>query len=212
MGNRTALIVVDVQDGIADATDGVPDAEQIKQAIGHILNLARQHNQNIKHDQGKHLGIAILFVQHDDQEPADPLHRGKPTWKLVFEPQKGVVTERLVSKDTVRISKSMIVRYFAKFPRGDVFMSNPDLAHLLREDGIANLVFVGLQTDYCVRASILGAIAAGFNPSYIKLLQGAHSTYDNTTTGRSYTQVKEDVEVQLANLGVCLEDWREFAF
>lgn len=99
MGNRTALIVVDVQDGIANATDGVPDAEQIKQAISHILHLARQHNQNIKHYQEQHRSIAILFVQHDDKDPADPLHRGKPTWNLVFQPQKGVATERLVSKD-----------------------------------------------------------------------------------------------------------------
>lgn len=99
MCDRTALIVVDVQDGIANATDGVPDAEQIKQAIGHIPNLARQHNQDIKHDQDKHRKIDILFVQHDDKDPDDPLHRGKPTWNLVFRPQKGVATERLVSKD-----------------------------------------------------------------------------------------------------------------
>lgn len=91
-------------------------------------------------------------------------------------------------------------------------MSNPDLATSVQVEGIANLVFVGLQTDYCVRASILGAIAAGFNASSIKLLQGGHSTYDNATTGKSYTQVKNDIETQLANLGVCLMDWREFAF
>lgn len=100
----------------------------------------------------------------------------------------------------------------AKAPPGDMFTSNPDLAHSLREDGIANLVFVGLQTDYCVQASILGAIAAGFNASNIILLQGAHSTYDNTTTGKSYTQVKENVETQLADLGVCLQEWIKFRF
>lgn len=93
-----------------------------------------------------------------------------------------------------------------------MFTSNPELAISLRMEGIANLVFVGLQTDYCVRASVLGAIAAGFDASSIRLLRGAHSTYDNATTGRSYAQVREDVEAQLANLGLHLQDWKEFAF
>jgi nicotinamidase-related amidase len=72
-------------------------------------------------------------------------------------------------------------------------------------------VFVGLQTDYCVRASILGAIASGFKASKITLLRGAHSTYDNTSSGKSYQQVKEDVEKRLADVGVILQDWIEFA-
>lgn len=99
MCGKTCVILVDVQDGIANATDGVPDAEQIKQAIGHILNLARQHNQKIIQEQDNNRSIEILFVQHDDPDPADPLHRGKSTWNLVFSPQEGVATERLISKD-----------------------------------------------------------------------------------------------------------------
>ncbi|KAI4723701.1 hypothetical protein E4T48_00010 [Aureobasidium sp. EXF-10727] len=183
MDNRTALIVVDVQDGIANAKDGVPNADQVKQAVSSVLHLARQHNENVSHSKDPTHKVEILFVQHDDQEPSDPLHRGKPTWKLVFPPQEGVKTERLISK-TVATS--------------------------LRLEGITNLVFVGLQTDFCVRASILGAIASGFEASNIKLLQGAHSTYDNTSTGKSYMQIKEDVEKQMADLGVCLQDWKDF--
>jgi nicotinamidase-related amidase len=93
---------------------------------------------------------------------------------------------------------------------GDVFESNPDLAVSLRTQSIEHLVVVGLQTDYCVRASILGAIASGFEASKITLLRGAHSTYDNTSTGKSYQQIKEDVEKQLADLGVTLQDWNKF--
>ncbi|KAK5999703.1 hypothetical protein QM012_005109 [Aureobasidium pullulans] len=195
MGDRTALVVVDVQDGIANATDGVPDAEQIKGAIGHILNLARQHNQNNTDGLDTGQDIEILFIQHDDKDPNDPLHRGKPTWNLVYPPHDGNKTESLISKSV-----------------GDMFTSNPDLASALLSKGVANLVFVGLQTDFCVRASILGAITAGFTASRITLLRGAHSTFDNTTEGKSYTQVKEDVEAQLAELGVCLQDWRDFDF
>jgi nicotinamidase-related amidase len=93
-----------------------------------------------------------------------------------------------------------------------MFESNPDLAVSLRTQGIEHLVVVGLQTDYCVRASILGAITSGFEASKITLLRGAHSTYDNTSTGKSYQQVKEDVEKQLTGHGVTLQNWMEFAF
>ncbi|THY72586.1 hypothetical protein D6C94_06597 [Aureobasidium pullulans] len=185
MGTRTALFVVDVQEGIANATDGVPDAEQIKQAISSVINLARQHNDTLTGDEKSSEKLKIIFVQHDDKDPKDPLHRGKPTWNLVFQPRPGFDTEMLVSK-------------------------NVRLAASLRDEGIANLVFVGLQTDYCVRGSILGAISSGFEASNIVLLQGAHSTYDDATTGKSYVQIKADVEKQLMNVGVRLQDWKEF--
>jgi nicotinamidase-related amidase len=93
-----------------------------------------------------------------------------------------------------------------------MFESNPDLATSLRTQGIEHLLFVGLQTDYCVRASILGAIASGFDASNVTLLRGTHSTYDNASTGKSYQQVKQDVEQQLMGVGVCLQDWEKFSF
>lgn len=93
-----------------------------------------------------------------------------------------------------------------------MFESNLDLATSLHAQGVKHLVFVGLQTDFCVRASILGAIASGFDASDITLLQGAHSTYDNASTGKSYTQIKEDVEEQLTGLGVRLQHWERFTF
>ncbi|THY22339.1 hypothetical protein D6D00_06943 [Aureobasidium pullulans] len=190
------LFVVNVQEGIANATDGVPDAEQIKQAISSVINLARQHNDTLTGDEKSSEKLKIIFIQHDGKDPEDPLHRGKPTWNLVFQPRPGFDTEMLVFKNVRRA--------------GDTFTSNPDLAASLRAEGIGNLVFVGLQTDYCVRASILGAISSGFEASGIVLLQGAHSTYDDATTGKSYVQIKANVEKQLMSVGVRLQDWKEF--
>lgn len=102
MSDKTALVVVDVQDGIANATDGVPDAEQIKQAIGSVLDLARRYNQSCARTQDEKRRLEILFVQHDEKDPDDPLYRGKATWNLVFSPQQDVATERLVSKNVGR--------------------------------------------------------------------------------------------------------------
>ena len=96
MTSKIALVVVDVQEGIANLTDGVPDADKIHQAISAILLLARQHNEVSRQ---REKAIEILFIQHDDKDPEDPLYRGKPTWDLVFPPRLGVETERLVSKN-----------------------------------------------------------------------------------------------------------------
>ena len=42
------------------------------------------------------------------------------------------------------------------------FDATPDLAAALRERGITRVFVGGLATDYCVRATVLGAIEAGF--------------------------------------------------
>lgn len=99
MTSRTALVVVDVQEGIANQKDGVPDADKINKAIGSILRQARQHN-DVNSQRAEQ--IEILFIQHDDKDPEDPLHRGKSTWNLVFPPRQGTENERLVSKDVGR--------------------------------------------------------------------------------------------------------------
>jgi nicotinamidase-related amidase len=210
MISRTALIVVDVQDGIANLTDGVPDADEVTQAISSILRDARLHNGiQITHYESKRM-VEIVFVQHDDKNPEEPLYRGKATWNLVFPPQQSAEHERLVSKDVGKYKSGGSYYHMTNLSLGDMFRSNPDLAASLRGQDVRHLVFVGLQTDFCVRASILGAIASGFDPSDIILLQGAHSTYDNISTGESYRQIEENVEKQLTNLGVRLQHWENF--
>jgi hypothetical protein len=106
MTSQTALVVVDVQDGIANSTYGVPDAGEITHAISSIVPLARLHNETQSGSQGSKNSVEILLIQHDDKDPEDPLYRGKATWKLLFPPRQGVL--------------------------GDMFSPNPDLAASLR--------------------------------------------------------------------------------
>lgn len=91
-----------------------------------------------------------------------------------------------------------------------MFESNVRLAQDLRSQGITHIVVTGLQSDYCVRASTLGAIASGFDAQDITLLQGTHSTFDNASAGKSYSQIKKDVEEELAAFGVQFGDWKNF--
>jgi hypothetical protein len=100
MNPRIALIVVDVQEGIANLNDGVPDAEKIVPAIDSILRLARSHNEMaISTSKSKDKIVELLFVQHDDKDPEDSLFRGKPTWNLVLPPRQGAKNERLIFKN-----------------------------------------------------------------------------------------------------------------
>jgi nicotinamidase-related amidase len=89
-----------------------------------------------------------------------------------------------------------------------VFESNPRLAQELRFQGITQIAVMGLQSNCCVRSSILGAIGCGFDAQDIRLLQGAHSTFDDAAAGKSYSQIKKDAEEELAALGVQLEEWQ----
>lgn len=93
---------------------------------------------------------------------------------------------------------------------GNVFESNVQLAQDLRLQGISQIAVTGLQSDFCVRASIRGAIASGFDAQRITLLQDTHSTFDNASAGKSHSQIKKDVEEELAALGVQLEEWQNF--
>lgn len=56
----------------------------------------------------------------------------------------------------------------------------------------------------------MGALASGFEPRKITLLRGTHSTFDQVENGKSYLQVKAEVERQLADIGVRIVDWESF--
>ncbi|MFC7682143.1 cysteine hydrolase family protein [Paenibacillus sp. GCM10028914] len=62
-----------------------------------------------------------------------------------------------------------IIKYHA-----DSFL-NTDLEKELRNRGITNLVFCGVQTEYCVDATVKSAYSLGFT---CELASDVHSTYD----------------------------------
>jgi nicotinamidase-related amidase len=97
---RLAVFVIDVQKYLISGPDAVPDALEIRQAISNTLESVRQHNDLVElepHESARK--TRIIFVQHDDKDPHDPLHKGKPTWELEFSPRKDDDTEVFVSKD-----------------------------------------------------------------------------------------------------------------
>ncbi|KUL87967.1 hypothetical protein ZTR_03909 [Talaromyces verruculosus] len=178
--SHTALFVIDIQNGMANSSTEIPDAARIRKAAETIL-------KNVRAKASPRGSTDIFIVQHEESPESGDLVRGTEPWELVFSPQGD---ERLISKHTC-----------------NTFESNPDLINQLRAQGITTLVTCGIQSEYCVRETSLGALAAGFK---VVVLQGAHSTYDDTDSGKSATQLEAQVEEELKAKGAVVVPWKKW--
>jgi nicotinamidase-related amidase len=96
--------------------------------------------------------VPVIWVQHSDEE----LPQGSPGWEIVPELAPGD-GEPLVHK---------------RF--GDSFEAT-DLEQLLAEQEVGRLVVTGAQTDACIRSTLHGALARGYDTT---LVGDAHTTED----------------------------------
>jgi nicotinamidase-related amidase len=102
-------------------------------------------------------GVPVVWVQHSDEH----LARGSDAWQIVSELTPGDA-ETLVEKNY-----------------GDSFEGTP-LEAVLSGLSVGRVVVVGAQTDWCVRSTLHGAIARGYDAT---LVSDAHTTEDQTAWG-----------------------------
>ncbi|MDX1891676.1 cysteine hydrolase family protein [Mycolicibacterium sp. 050158] len=102
-------------------------------------------------------GVPVVWVQHSDEG----MVHGSPAWQLVAE---------VDPRDT----EPLIEKHF-----GDSFEAT-ELEDVLAAAGIGRLVVVGAQTDACVRSTIHGAFARGYD---VTLVADAHTTEDLSEWG-----------------------------
>jgi nicotinamidase-related amidase len=102
-------------------------------------------------------GVPVVWVQHSDEH----LARGSDGWQIVAELAPGAA-EPLVEKH-----------------HGDSF-EDTALETVLSGLGVGRLVVVGAQTDWCVRSTLHGAFARGYDAT---LVGDAHTTEDQTEWG-----------------------------
>jgi nicotinamidase-related amidase len=102
-------------------------------------------------------GVAVVWVQHSDEQ----LARESEAWQIVPELAPGDA-EPLVEKNY-----------------GDSF-EDTALETVLSGLGVGRLVVVGAQTDWCVRSTLHGALARGYDAT---LVSDAHTTEDQTDWG-----------------------------
>ncbi|MFB9948549.1 isochorismatase family protein [Rhizobium puerariae] len=106
-------------------------------------------------DWARREGRKVAFVRHDGPE-GDPLAPEEPGWPVW--PALGQ------AKDEPTFSKKV----------GDAF-SNPELGRWIEEQGVAEVVLLGAQTDFCIAATVKGALSNGLN---VTVVSDAHSTLD----------------------------------
>lgn len=108
-------------------------------------------------DRARSAHVPVVWVQHSDDE----LVQGSEPWKYV--PELTLDDgEPLVHK-----------RY------GDAF-EDTELEDVLAERGVGSLIVAGAQTDQCIRSTLHGALARGYDAL---LVSDAHTTEDLTAWG-----------------------------
>ena len=108
-------------------------------------------------DKAREEGVPIVWVQHSDEH----LEKGSDAWEYVPE---------LARQE----SEPLVHKTF-----GDSF-EDTDLEDVLAKAGIGHLVVAGAQTDACIRSTIHGAFARGYD---VTLVGDAHTTEDQSAWG-----------------------------
>ena len=108
-------------------------------------------------DRARGQGVPVVWVQHSDEE----MPRDTEGWQLVAE-----LTPR---DDEPLVHKSY----------GDSFEAT-DLEEVLAKAGAGRLVVTGAETDACVRSTIHGAFARGYD---VTLVGDAHTCGDKSSWG-----------------------------
>ncbi len=101
--------------------------------------------------------VPVVWVQHSDRG----LVHGSDEWQIV--------PELSPDESEPRVEKSY----------GDSF-EDTNLEAVLSELGVGHLVVVGAQTDMCIRSTLHGAFARGYDAT---LVSDAHTTEDLTAWG-----------------------------
>lgn len=147
--SETALIVIDVQEGILPEGDGPRHAAAAAALDGVVVRLADLQAR------ARAAGVTLIHVQHD--APDDHrLAKGTPGWEIRREltPRPG---ERVVHKTTC-----------------DSFLDT-GLKQALLDGGIRHVVIGGCMTPFCIDTSVRSAIAHGFD---VTLVSDGHTTCD----------------------------------
>ncbi|MGW7535793.1 cysteine hydrolase family protein [Amycolatopsis sp. NPDC054798] len=108
-------------------------------------------------DKARQAGVPVVWVRHNDEG----LPKGSTDWELVPE-LKPAPSEPVVEKSY-----------------GDSF-EDTTLESVLAERGVGRLVVSGAETDACIRSTLHGAFARGYDAT---LVSDAHTTGDRTAWG-----------------------------
>jgi nicotinamidase-related amidase len=139
---NTALLVIDVQNGVMDSS---VNSEAVIANVGTLVDRARAQE------------VPVIWVQHSSESLPLESEQWKYVPQLVLGEKEPVVRKRY----------------------GDSF-EETDLEEVLAARGVGRLFVVGAQTDACIRSTLHGAFARGYDTT---LVSDAHTTEDLSSYG-----------------------------
>ena len=146
----TALIAVDVQhDFLPGGALGVPRGDAV---VEPLVQAARAAGMVVK-TRDAHTPDHCSFT---DQGGTWPVHCVAGTHGAELHPAIAALDGPLVEKATAQGADA-----YSGF-------DGTDLTRLLRDAGVTHVVVGGLATDYCVKATVLDALAAGFRTTVLE--------------------------------------------
>ena len=160
--DRTALIVVDVQNDFADAGGGlyVQGGEEVVPVVNGEVERARQAGSVVVYTQDWHPESTPHFETEGGQWP---VHCVQGTWGAELHPDL-VVEGEIIRKGTG--GEDGYSGFSVRDPRtGDE--DDTALERLLRDAGVERVVVVGLAADVCVKDTALDAARRGFRTSVL---------------------------------------------
>ena len=171
---RTALIVVDLQNDFADprGTLYVRGGEDVLPVANAEIAKARAAGALVVYTQDWHPPSTPHFAKDGGTWP---VHCVRGSWGAELHPDLDVAAASDAAEgDAIGVTLRKVVRTGTGDEDGySAFEASPDphersrLESLLRQHGIERLVVLGLATDYCVRATTLDGLAAGFGATVL---------------------------------------------
>ena len=156
---RTALVVVDVQNDFADPSGGlaVPGGEAIVPLVNRAIASATAAGALVIATQDWHPEVTAHFAKHGGLWP---VHCVAGTWGAELHPALELPAEA----PHVRKGSNGEDGYsgFSMRDPQTGAETATELEGLLREREVRSLVVCGLATDYCVKATALDGIRLGF--------------------------------------------------
>ncbi len=154
---RTALVVVDVQNDFADPAGAlsVAGGGDIVPVLNGVIATAKAAGATVAYTQDWHPPDTPHFEKDGG---IWPVHCVGDTWGAAFHPDLRVAGE-VVRKGTAGEDG------YSGFTVRDPASGDPSdtlLESMLRDRGVATVVVGGLATDYCVRDTALDAMRRGF--------------------------------------------------
>jgi nicotinamidase-related amidase len=142
---------------VIDVQKGITD-ERLYDFDGFIRNVT-----NII-DAARKNNVEVIYVQHDDG----------PGTGFTFGDKDFEIADQVAPKENEKIFIKTINSCFG----------NNDLANYLRESREKDLMIVGLQTNFCIDASVKSAFERGYK---VIIPKGTNSTFDNDYMDRETT-------------------------